>query len=426
MAGISDTAGMLRGKGFPLADLDKRRRNGVGWTPTNVAITCFDGIAPSPFGSLGDVVLWPDPERLAEVPLVHAPPLRLSLGEVRHDDGTPWACCLRGHLRRALEDFHAATGLTIRASFEHEFQLVGHNGGPAFSVEGFHGAQAFGEALVAALVAAGCVPDSFLREFGPGQFEVTLAPKAALEAADDAILLRAIVRAVARDHELTATFAPILDAGSVGNGVHIHLSFWDGDRPATHDPDGPAELAAVPGAALAGILRHMPALTALTAPSAVSFVRLTPHRWSAAFANLAVRDREAGLRVCPTTARDAAGRARQFNVEYRAADAAASPWLALSGLVLAALGGVRDGLATPHPTEGDLSEWSDDALAARGIARLPGSLDAALDLLEADAGLAAAYPDGFLPVYLAHKRFEIGETAELDDPARMARYAAVY
>ena len=78
----------------------------------------------------------------------------------------------------------------------------------------------------------------------------------------------------------------------------------------------------------------MPALVALTAPSVVSYIRLVPHRWSAAFNNLADRDREAGLRICPTSAHDEAGRARQYNLEYRAADAAANPHLALAALLI--------------------------------------------------------------------------------------------
>ena len=132
MAATSDVAGQLRGKGFALADLDRRRRSGVGWTPTNVQITCFDGIAPSPYGSTGDMVLWPD-ETLYEAPVGDGPPLRLVLGDVRDADGAPWEACLRGHLRAAIAGFEAASDLTIMASFEHEFTLTGLDAGPAFS-----------------------------------------------------------------------------------------------------------------------------------------------------------------------------------------------------------------------------------------------------------------------------------------------------
>jgi glutamine synthetase len=427
MACVSDVAGQLRGKGFPLKDLEKRRTGGVGWTPTNVQITCFDTIAPSPFGALGDVVLWPDPDRLVEVPLSAGPPLRLVLGDIAEADGTPWSFCLRGHLRHLLKRFEAATGLEIRASFEHEFMLEGIDVGPGFSVAGFRVVQGFGEALLAALHAAGMEPDSFLREYGPGQFEVTLRPKPALEAADDAVLLREITRAVAREAGLRATFAPILDPASVGNGVHIHLSFWGRDgTPRTHAPEAKAGLGREAGMAAGGIVRHMPEIVALTAASAVSYVRLTPHRWSAAFANLAAQDREAGLRICPTTARDAEGRARQFNMEYRPADATASPWLALSAVVGAALSGVEGGLDCPVPTEGDLDALPEAELAAAGVRRLPGSLTAALDLLEGAEAVRGWYPDAFVPVYIAHKRAEIALGEGMSEGELMRRYATVY
>jgi len=429
MACVSDVAGQVRGKGFPRGDLEKRLAGGIGWTPTNVQITCFDTIAPSPYGSFGDLLLMPDRDPVVEVPMPEGPPLRMVLGDVTELDGTPWECCLRGHLRAALAAFTEATGLELRASFEHEFILsdLGADAWSAFSLPGFRAAQAFGEDLIAALRAAGLKPDSLLREYGPSQFEVTVAPKPALAAADDAILVREITRAVARTHGLRASFAPILDPASVGNGVHVHLSLWAPDgSPRTHAPDAPAGLGPEAGAAAAGIVAHMPEIVALTAPSAVSYHRLTPHRWSAAFANLAAQDREAGLRICPTGAQDREGRARQFRIEYRPADATASPWLALSAIVWAAVDGVRAGRACPVPTDTDLDALSPGELADLGVRRLPASLPEALGLLEASDTVRGWYPPGFLPIYLDHKRAEIAAGESMDARALMQRYANVY
>ncbi len=109
----------------------------------------------------------------------------------------------------------------------------------------------------------------------------------------------------------------------------------------------------------------------LTAPSAVSFIRLQPHRWSAAFANMAVQDREAGLRICPVSSTDPVRMVRQFHYEYRAADAAASPWLALSALLHAAASGMEAEMTCPTPSSGDLSTLSDTELAATGVSPMP-------------------------------------------------------
>lgn len=427
MACTSDLAGLLRGKGFPTADLDARAQRGIGWTPTNVQITCFDTIAPSPFGSFGDVVLRPDPATRVAAPLPGGGVLSFLLGDIFDLDGAPWDCCTRGLLKAALARLKAASGLEIRATFEHEFMLPDGGGSRAFSLAGFAERLGFAEALLVALEGAGIAPDSVLREYGPNQMEVTLPPQPALRAADEAAILRELVRAVARGFGLKATFAPLIAPEIVGNGVHVHLSLWDAEgRPATHDPARVTGLSATAGAFVAGLLRHASALTALTAPSAVSFMRLTPHRWSAAYDNLAVQDREACVRVCPLTARDPEARARQFNVEFRAADACASPHFALAALVHAGAAGIEAGLPTPVPTAEDLSLLGPSALAARGLRRLPGSLEEALVAFEEDGPFRAAFPPRLADVYLAHKRRELSDVAALDEGARLAAYASIY
>ena len=99
---------------------------------------------------------------------------------------------------------------------------------------------------------------------------------------------------------MRASFAPIVDPAGVGNGVHVHFSLNDlQGNPVNHDAAGPQGVSDIAGGFIAGILKYMPALVAMTASSVPSHLRLTPHRWSAAFNNLGLRDREAGVRICP-------------------------------------------------------------------------------------------------------------------------------
>ena len=99
-AAISDLAGIVRGKAFPVADLQKRLRRGVGWTPTNVMITCFDRIADSPFGALGDLLLVPDAEANVEVDFGDGGRVeRFMLSDVTDLGGKPWDFCTRSILR---------------------------------------------------------------------------------------------------------------------------------------------------------------------------------------------------------------------------------------------------------------------------------------------------------------------------------------
>lgn len=413
IACVNDLSGKTRGKGYPESQGERRFESGVGWTPANALITCFDQIAPGPYGSLGDLVLRPAREALADVTLDGSTRLRFALGNVYHTDGRAWECCLRGIAQSALARLQEETGLQVLMAFEHEFVFgPGAPTGGAYSLDGFLLGQAYGETLMGALRQAGLQPDTFLREFGKDQYEVTVDPARGIAAADQAVILRELVRVVARGQGRSVSFAPVLAPGGIGNGVHVHLSLLDGEgRPVAYDAGRRYGLSAVAGAFVAGVLKYLHALVALTAPSVVSYQRLVPHRWSAAFNNLGFRDREAAVRICPLSAQDEARRARQFNVEFRAADATASPYLVQAALVHAGVQGIRDGLPAPEATEEDISRWPADALAAKGLTRLPQSLASALDVFAAEATVRDWFPDGFADIYLAHKR---GEIAYLD------------
>jgi glutamine synthetase len=429
MACTSDFSGLVRGEGFRRSDLDAKigSGSGIGWTPTNVQITCFDTISESPYGALGDLLLKPDADTLVDAPLPDGTCLSFLLGDIVDLEGATWECCTRSLLKAALDDLRKASGLDLRATFEHEFMLPGGRGTRGFSLDGFAERLPFAEALFVALEGAGIAPDSFLREYGPDQMEITLPPSAALKAADDAAKLREITRATAVAMGLRATFTPLYAPDIVGNGVHIHLSLWDSDgHPATREEGARNDLSGAASAFIAGVLRHLNAVAALTAPSAISFERLVPHRWSAAFNNLGQQDREAAIRICPVSATDPERRARQFNFEYRAADAAASPHLALAAVVIAGTMGIREGLTAPLATTEDLSLLPAAELARRSLSPLPKDLPAALAALKADADYLRGFPPRMADIYIAHKTGELDHTSPMQPGDRYAAYAATY
>ncbi|RJT26017.1 glutamine synthetase [Mesorhizobium waimense] len=429
-AATSDIAGRTRGKAFPVSDLDKRLKRGVGWTPTNVMITCFDAIAPSPFGSLGDLLLIPDRDAGVEVDFSDGGPVeRFMLGEITDLEGRPWECCTRTILKAALERLQASAGIHLVSAFEHEFQFRdrGEVMADGFSLRGFTRRRQFGETLMSALASAGLTPDTFMKEYGPNQYEVTNGPAQGHRSADQALILRELTRMTAVRHGEQVTFSPILDPASVGNGVHIHMSFVDeSGAPTTYDEQGPCGMSRITASFTAGLLKYLDSIVALTAPSDISYLRLTPHRWSAAYNNLGFRDREASVRICPVTSADPDKVARQYNFEYRAADAAASPHLALAAIVHAGAQGIEEGLPAPQPTQEDLSSLSEVDLAARGYKRLPQSLEEALQRFEQNEVVTGWFPESFVPVYTAHKRAEIAHLGDRDTSARCAAYADVY
>jgi len=425
----SDLAGKARGKAFPAAQLEERLRRGVGWTPTNVMINCFDGIGDGPFGSLGDLLLIPDQATEVEVDREAGLSEHFMLGNIMTLEGTPWELCTRSLLQAALNRLHSVAGVRLVAAFEHEFQLAGEPtvGYQGFGREAFEIQRRFCERLIGALAQAGIRPDSIMKEYGPNQFEVVVEPDIGVRAADTAVVLRELTRSVARASGEKATFVPIRDVKSVGNGVHIHMSFLDdADQPVTYEESGPCGMSELTGAFAAGVLKYLDRLVALTAPSVISYERLTPHRWSAAFNNLGYRDREASLRICPVTSRVPAEIARQFNIEYRAADAAASPHLALAAIVHAGVQGIEEGLEAPQPTEEDLSLLSPAQLSKRGLLRLPQSLSDALALFNSCEISASWFPAPFKEVYFAHKSSEVAHVADMTIEDKCALYERTY
>src|SRR5262249_18021228 len=150
------------------------------------------------------------------------------------------------------------------------------------------------ESFIAALRAAGTTPDTFLAEYGARQFEVTVMPQPALIAADHAVITREIARATAHRLGHRASFSPKPHPAGVGNGVHIHMSLWDqSGRPVTQAPGEAMDLATPAQHFCAGVLDHMPAICAVTAPSPVSYLRLVPNRWAPTLIDLMRQDRGA-------------------------------------------------------------------------------------------------------------------------------------
>jgi glutamine synthetase len=427
----TDLAGLSRGRGFPVLELEERLGTGVGWVPADQALTPFGPIAdPNPWGPMGDLRLLPDPATGVRVDLwPDASPLHFYLCDAVQTDGTPWEACPRTFLKAALARLEGEAGLRLVSSFEQEFHLSGVAGPPppAFSMESQRLVEPFGPMVMAGLREAGQEPEMFLPEYGPGQYEVTCRPAEGVLGADRASIVREVVREVARRQGYRASFAPIVDPEGVGNGVHIHLSLvTTGGEPATFDAARPGRVSEAAGRFAAGILAHLPALCAVTAPSAVSYLRLTPHRWSAGFTVFGERNREAAVRISPTVELGGGDPARQLNLEFRAADAAACPHLALAVVLLAGLDGIVNEMPDPPLVQRDPADLSEDERARLGAHRLPSSLDGALAALEADEVARGWFPRELWDCYVSLKRTEMGLLAELPPAEACARYVDVY
>ncbi|WP_374446963.1 glutamine synthetase [Stella sp.] len=426
--GQVDLGGVFRGKGVLGHEWPYRCRWGVGWPPANLMLTPFGTLADNAFGARGDVFIVPDPATLTEIAAApDEPPVRIALGHLRTRSGDPWDCCPRAFLEAALADLEREAGLHLKGAFEHEFLYTGleHRLGDPFSLSAFRRIRPFADRLVAALARAGVPAETVIPEFAPQQVEVPIVPAVGIAVADRSAVLREVVRAVAQSFGEHASFTPIGAPGGVGSGAHLHFSFLDGaGRPAAWDPASETGLSSVAASFVAGVRRRLPAMVAVTAPTVVSYERLQPHRWSAAYNTLAVRDREAALRICPVRPGTGRPEAEQFNIEFRATDGAANPHLVLALLVRAGLEGIRDRLPPDAPFEGDPDGLPAADLARLGVERLPTSLPAALERFAADGRdlMPAALADAFLGV----KRAELAELDGLAPDELVRRYRAAF
>jgi glutamine synthetase len=426
-----DLGAIVRGRSLPAGQLSESAAHGVGWVPANHALTPIGTLAePNPFGSTGDLRLLADLDTLVHVdvpPGAGGDALEFVLCDIATTDGEPWECCPRSFLRGALEQLHAETGLRVLASFEHEFQLLcDEPPAPAFSLQAQRRAEPFPSQVFAALRQAGAAPERFMAEYAPHQFEVPVAPAGGIGAADRAVVLREVVREVARHNGVRATFSPLLDPAHAGNGVHIHISLIDDDgRARLYDATRAGCLSELGGSFAAGVLAHAGALSAICAPSPISAERLAPHRWSAGAMCLGLRNRETLLRIPPLVA--ALGElAPQLRLEYRGADAAANPHLALGAIVLAGLGGIRAALAPPPILDRDPAQLGDAEAGAYGIGGLPSSLADALAELARDDTARAWMTPLLYEAYTAVKRAEVeaADGEELHELCR--RYGDIY
>jgi glutamine synthetase len=409
--GTSDLSGHFRGRSFPAADLPARLERGVGIAPTHIFISAFGSIQMTTFGTQGEVFLIPDASTRVLVPFEGSTAEYFLLADIKTLEGSPWDFCPRQVLRRALEELKRETGLSLLATFGQEFTYSGAGAmQQPFELDAYRRQGVFGETLLTAMRQAGVIPDSFLAGFGTKQFEVTSAPALGIRAADNAVITRELVQAVAFRLGNRASFTPIPEPGAVGNGTHINFSFLDRDaRPVLLDEHRPWGLSLAGAQFIAGILHHLPALCAVTAPSLPSYYRLRPDSWAPVKADVGLLDRGAALRICPGIG-DPEQRARGYSLEFRVADATASPYLALAVAVQAGLDGIRHG-------------WEIEAMDARP---LPTDLEQALQLLEASEAAAQWLGTDLHSAYVLYKRAEIEGLKTKDEAGICRRYAEVY
>ncbi len=404
--------GLIRGKACHTQFLNSYIESGIGLTVAMQSFNMLDQLVPEgSFGPVGEIRLTPDLETFAILP--YAPKSGRLLCDMLTLEGEPWGACPRSFLSRMIERARHA-GVILKAAFENEFTLARKEGeryapidsSPCFSSIGMDSAAPVIVEIVEALMAQGVYPEQYYAELGPGQQELPVRFADALRAADNQITVRETARGVALKHGLLASFAPKPFPEQAGNGSHIHVSLWrikDGKN-HFHDPGGRYGLSDAGYAFVGGVLAHLPALVALTAPSVNSYRRLQPRFWSSAYTAWGPDNREGAIRI-PSKRRGL--EMESTNLELKPCDPSCNPYLALGGLLAVGLDGIQRKLDPGEPVLVDPDALSEAERGRRGIRRLPTSLGEALDALERDEVLRAALGELLAKEYLAVKRSEV-------------------
>ncbi|MFS4095448.1 glutamine synthetase family protein [Streptomyces sp. AF1A] len=428
-----DTAGVGRVKTIPTARLEAAVSWGVGMSPVFDTFLADDSIVTTDvLGSPdGDLRLYPDLDQL--VALAGQPGWAWAPVDRITQDGERHPGCTRTFLRRIVADAAERHGLAFKAAIEIEW-AVGLGSAPAGEFAPAARGPAYGAIrqvelsdytadLLAALAEQGVDVDQIHPEYAAGQFEVSVGALDPVAAADRSVLVRQTIRAVAQRHGLRVSFAPAVFAEGVGNGGHVHLSCWRDGVNLHAGGAGRYGMTAEAESFAAGVLARLPALTAVTAPSPASYLRLKPSQWAGVFTAWGRETREAALRMVTGTA---GRRDQDANMEVKPVDLAANPYLALGCLIAAGLDGVTAGRPLPEEITGDPARFGGDEAAALGVRRLPTSLPQAVAEFRADEVLRTALGPVLADAVTAVRLGEAAAVEGLDDAQVAAAYRWTY
>lgn len=401
-----DNAGVTRVKTVPVGRLAAAVTSGVGISPVFDVFLVDDSITTSAHigGPVGDLRLYPDLDALCR--LSGQPGWAWAPADRYTQDGQPYVACQR-LFAAAMADRAAERGLELKMAFEVEWFVGRDEGdgtapackGPAYGMSRVVELSDYIRELLVVLDDQGVTVEQFHPEYAAGQLELSVATADPVGAADRLVLVKETIRAVAQTHGLRVSFAPVVVAGQVGNGGHLHCSVWSEGRNLFTGGDGRHGLTERGESILAGLLDALPALCAVGAPSVGSYLRLVPQRWAGPWQCWGLENREAALRLVTGTAGTEPDAA---NAELKCFDASANPYLVVGAVTAIATACLDEGRTLPEEISVDpatLAPGEQPPLLPRTIAE-------AVDHLEKDERLRAVMGEALFEAFVAVRRAE--------------------
>lgn len=407
---FTDVTGTVKSVDIPVNRLESALEEGV-W---------FDGSSVEGFARIqeSDMRLLPDQDTYAVLPWSQEERKRARIFcDIYLPDGSPFPGDPRGVLKRMLEKIESK-GWRYNVGAEPEFFLLKRNGpesihpvphdvGGYFDFSASDEAQRVRTELMLALASMGLEVEMGHHEVALGQHEIDFRFSDALRAADNVVTLKYTIRALAAKNALIATFMPKPIFGINGSGMHTHQSMFDENGANLFfNREDDYYLSNMAYGFIAGQMKHAAALAAVVAPTVNSYKRIVPGYEAPVYVCWAQINRSAMIRIPSNTAE----RPMSTRAELRFPDPSCNPYLAFASMLAAGLDGVESGLECPPPVNNlNIYEMTNEELAAKGIAQLPGSLAEALQALEDDAVIKDTLGDD---IYEAFSRAKWSEWDE--------------
>jgi len=419
---FTDVLGTLKSVAVAPAELESAFDEGIG----------FDGSAIEGFARVyeSDMLAMPDAATFQIMPWEGdgEPDAARMFCDILLPDGSPSWADPRHVLRRALAKA-ADRGFTFYTHPEIEFFLLEQHpavdpvprpvdAGGYFDLSTHQVAHDFRRTAVTALEQIGVSVEFSHHEVAPGQQEIDLRYADALTTADNIMTFRHVIKEVALSEGVYATFMPKPFTDQPGSGMHTHLSLFEGDRNAFHDPADELQLSKTGKAFIAGLLRHAREITAVTNQWVNSYKRLISGGEAPTAVCWGHNNRSALVRVPMYKP----GKANSTRVEVRSLDAACNPYLAFALLLAAGMKGVEEEYELPPGAEDDVWGLTDAERRAMGYEDLPHNLSDALRSMETSELAAETLGEHVFDFFLRNKRAEWAAYRQEVTPYELERY----
>ncbi len=392
----------------------------------------FDGSSIEGFSRIeeSDMLLNPDFKSFVIFPWSDERGARAGvICDIHNPDGSPFEGCPRLALKRVAKKAKSL-GYEMMCGPELEFFLferdeagnptiTTHDRGGYFDLAPVDRGEGARRDMVNALEKMGLEVEAAHHEVAPGQHEIDFKYADVVTTADRAMLFRLVVKKVANDHDLHATFMPKPIFGYNGNGMHVHQSLFKRGRNAFFAPRKPYQLSDVARHYIGGVLRHARAMCAITNPLVNSYKRLVPGY--EAPVNVAWSERNRSP-LCRVPERRGVG----TRVELRMADPSCNPYLAFALMLASGLDGLENGIDPGEPVNRNIFTMSQREKRRLKIEQLPADLDEALGFLRKDPVLQEALGPHIFEHFLEAKELEWREFISRVHGWELDRYLAAY